>query len=215
MSVDYCVGDLFNPFQLRKCKDWIKLQYSATDDEVKEWIEEALRLNQSRLLTSTEQEVDYVAYLRSTDTDTDSGSDEEDTQAEVDKTERVLTTVQAEQSTGSEDASMIVFSDDDDDGPSPTAHSVAGMAAPQSKVVPAIVNSADKTLVAASCLKPVLTAAKNSKKKCLSERDLLKQSLQRKVVAAAGANLCKQMKISATKLSLKTEVSEKCRYGAL
>lgn len=56
-----------------------------------------------------------------------------------------------------------------------------------------------------------LRAGPGVRGRIVSEREKLKNSLRRKVIQTASANLSRQLGIDADKLALKTEVTEKCR----
>jgi hypothetical protein len=162
---------------------------------VKDWIEAELQLNQSRLLTSTEQQVDFASYLKSTESSEESDSDTmESDRAHVGGSISSSAKSSILSNGLTETSQLIEFSDDDD---LEFQIDISKLAVPT-----AITQAPQPSLRREPMLR---------RPRIVSEREKLKNSLKRKVIQAAGANLSRQLKIDANKLTLKTEVSEKCR----
>ena len=169
-------------------------QLKARDEEVLEWIEHELQLNQTRLVTADEEEVDFSSFLRLADGE-DISSDEEENES----SKSISTSTIAAANTSID---VIVFSDDENEDAAETVTQ-----APTAATAAVII--ASNTTIGTM---PVTKQVPKRVVPVVSARAALKQNLKKKVIKAAGYNLCQQMKITSSKLQLRTEITEKCRF---
>ena len=183
-------------------------QLRTRDEDVLEWIEHELQLNQTRLVTDDEEEVDYNSFLRLAEGE-DISSDEEEDESAVDVTAQNVGMVADANSSHS--GEVIVFSDDEDDDDNTGDDNIT---APVMAPVMAPVTAPTLVPLPLPQTAPVKDVPKPIVRKVVpvvSARDALRLNLRKKVLVAAGDNLCQQMKIISSKLNLRTQITEKCR----
>jgi hypothetical protein len=151
--------------------------------------------------------VDYDEYLQATDSDGESSESDSEDESEVKPVGAAEGRAVDGDGTGAADGGGLVFFSDSSDGEDSNSEEMGNAAA--AKVVQEAQNTQSSIL-------PVQTqssrAVRPPARKIPTARELLRQSLRKKVFTVAAENLCKQMKISSHQLALRTQVSEKCRY---
>ncbi len=212
---------------------------SVGDEVVREWIEEELRLSQERLVCVDGEEVQYEAYLAATehvdgsdgDSDRDIDSEEDDDEVHDGETNlktlgTVIAAVEVTNDHMDQNAETIVFSDSDAETGEDSDGDVVDQKAKNQKEellrqkecdeIARLEAAAAAVSTAATTATAAMTVSPNKRKKMvtkpvLTARERLRQSLKKKVLVAANENLCKQLKISTQHLSLRTQISERCR----